>query len=354
MHRAARATRTPSVTNQVLQSREPAARTQQWLVLVAKVAVSAALIAYASGKIDIVQASRQLRNIPGWAVAAVAGLLFVQLCVAALRLQQVLFALDARCRFLKTLDVAFIGAFFSQTLISFLGGDAMRIWRITRSNVSLGVATKGVALDRAAGLAGALVLVMLTLPFLFDVLQEPAMRRGLLVAVSGCVAGLALLLAVGHTPAALRQIKLFQWVSELAQAAVSIVRSAKRLALLLTLSMLVHLLNVVVLFVLAVGLSVDITLWHSLLLIPPVLLLSMLPISVAGWGVREGAMIVALGQIGVRSDQSVAVSVGFGLSLIAISLPGAILWLMQRRQGTDRRAGAGAGRAAEDTQGLAP
>jgi hypothetical protein len=68
----------------------------------------------------------------------------------------------------------------------------------------------------------------------------------------------------------------------------------------------VQLLNVLALFALARGLSIGLTLWHSLLLIPPVLFLSMLPISVAGWGVREGAMIVALALVGVPASSSVA------------------------------------------------
>jgi hypothetical protein len=128
----------------------------------------------------------------------------------------------------------------------------------------------------------------------------------------------------------LRRTKPFLWASDFAEVTLSVVRSASHLSSLLGLSLIIQALNVVILYALALGLSIDVTLWQCLLLTPPVLFLSMLPVSVSGWGVREGAMIVALGLVGVSSARSVALSVSFGLSLIAISLPGALLWLLRR------------------------
>jgi uncharacterized membrane protein YbhN (UPF0104 family) len=312
------------------QGGAPAARTVRYLLLAAKVALSVALIVFALGKIDIWDASLQIRRIAAFAALATVGLLFLQLSVAAFRLQQVLEMLGARCRFLQTLDAVLIGAFFSQTLISFVGGDAMRIWRLARSNVSLGLATKGVALDRAAGLAGTIGLVLLALPFLLELVREPGMRSGLVIALVGAITALAFVVSMKYMPAPLRKIRLIQWASDFAEATLSVVRSARNLASLLALSLIIQLFNVIAIYVLARGLSINITFWNSLLLVPPVLFLSMLPVSVAGWGVREGAMIVALSLVGVPPAQSVALSLCFGLSLIAVSLPGAFLWLLRR------------------------
>ncbi len=302
----------------------------RYLLLAAKIALSVTLVVYAFSRIDTATATLQMRSISAYAVLAAGGLLFFQFSIAALRLRQVLEALGARCRFFHALDVVFVGAFFSQTLISFIGGDAMRVWRIVRSNVPLAHATKAVVLDRALGLAGTLALVLLTVPFLLEVVREPTMRSGFLIALIAGIAGFVAVVSMGYLPAAFRKFKLLQWVSEFARVTLLAVWSAKRLASLLALSLIIQLVNVITLYVLALGLSIDITFWHSLLLVPPVLFLSMLPISVAGWGVREGAMIVALGLVGVPPARSVALSVCFGLLLIAISVPGAVLWLLQR------------------------
>jgi uncharacterized membrane protein YbhN (UPF0104 family) len=238
--------------------------------------------------------------------------------------------LGPQCRFVQALDVVFIGAFFSQTLISFVGGDAMRIWRIVRSNVALGIAARSVVLDRVSGLAGLLVLVLVTLPFLLQLVTDAAMRLGLLAALIGGVGGFAVLASFKYLPDTLRRLRLFHWIAELAAAAMSVTRSMQVMVVVFGLSLAIHLLNIAIIYVLALGLSIDLAFWHCLLLVPPVMFLSMLPISVAGWGVREGAMIVALGLVGVTPAQSVALSVCFGLGLLAISLPGGMLWLLHR------------------------
>jgi hypothetical protein len=64
----------------------------------------------------------------------------------------------------------------------------------------------------------------------------------------------------------------------------------------------------------------------------------MVPISVAGWGIREGAMIVAFGFVGVPEADALVVSILFGLTLIAAGAPGGVLWLSEgrsARQGFD-------------------
>jgi uncharacterized membrane protein YbhN (UPF0104 family) len=138
------------------------------------------------------------------------------------------------------------------------------------------------------------------------------------------------LASFNYLPDVLRKLSLLQWMAELAGVVVSMTRRMSQLALLLGMSLAIHVFNVAVIYVLALGLTIDLSYWHCLLLAPPVMFLSMLPISVAGWGVREGAMIVALGLVGVTPAHSVALSVCFGIAVLAISLPGGLLWLLHR------------------------
>jgi hypothetical protein len=62
--------------------------------------------------------------------------------------------------------------------------------------------------------------------------------------------------------------------------------------------------------------------------------IAMLPISLAGWGLREGAAVVAFGALGLPADQALGASIAFGLTLAAVSMLGGILWLVDRRQMT--------------------
>jgi hypothetical protein len=86
-----------------------------------------------------------------------------------------------------------------------------------------------------------------------------------------------------------------------------------------------------VVYALAVGIGVgdQVTLVDCLVLIPPVILFTSLPVSIGGWGVREGAMVAGLSLIGVTSEAAIAISLVFGLSGTAVSVLGGIVSLMK-------------------------
>jgi hypothetical protein len=54
------------------------------------------------------------------------------------------------------------------------------------------------------------------------------------------------------------------------------------------------------------------------LLVPAIMEIAMLPISLAGWGLREGAAVVAFGALGLPADQALGASIAFGLTLAAV------------------------------------
>ena len=81
------------------------------------------------------------------------------------------------------------------------------------------------------------------------------------------------------------------------------------------------------------GLDLEVTFLDCLVLVPPVLLIMTIPISIGGWGVREGAMVALFGLIGVPGHGALALSVMFGLVGIAVAVPGGIVWLISRDSG---------------------
>jgi hypothetical protein len=53
---------------------------------------------------------------------------------------------------------------------------------------------------------------------------------------------------------------------------------------------------------------------------------------IAGWGIREGVMVVGLGYARIDPEQAVALSVLYGMLLMAASWPGRLVWLMEERR----------------------
>ena len=300
-------------------------------ILVLKLAVSVGLVWFAFSKIDMITTWATLRAIAPVAIAGALLLLCAQLLLAAIRLKVLLGALSARYSTARAFEVLLIGAFFSQTMISFVGGDAMRIWRIVRSGISLPVAAKSVLFDRVAGFAGLFVLMLAATPFLVRIIPTPEMLAGQALIVLAALAAVAGVFVVRRMPGMLPQGRIMMLTRDVVDSGLAIWRQMGAAFLIVGLSIAIQLINVVVLYVIGEGLGVHFRFVDGLLLFPTVLFLSMLPISVAGWGVREGAMMTAMGLVGVPGHQSVALSVCFGLCLVAISLPGAVVWLVSRR-----------------------
>jgi glycosyltransferase 2 family protein len=70
------------------------------------------------------------------------------------------------------------------------------------------------------------------------------------------------------------------------------------------------------------------------LLVPAVLEIAMLPIAISGWGLREGAAVIAFGTLGLPANQALGCSLAFGLLNVAVGLVGGALWLADRREMT--------------------
>ena len=69
-----------------------------------------------------------------------------------------------------------------------------------------------------------------------------------------------------------------------------------------------------------------------LVLVPPAILFTVIPVSVAGWGVREGALVALFSMIGADQAAVLAMSILYGFILILVSVPGFLFFLSDRHR----------------------
>jgi len=229
--------------------------------------------------------------------------------------------------------LSMIGQFFNQTLPSNIGGDAARIYYSWQHGIELGQAFNSVMLDRVAGL---LVLVGLTtavLPFLEGDLDDELAITGLraLVAV-GWIASIGLFAFDNPIVRAFERYRIVAFGLRLSRDARRLCLHPGALASVIATTLAVHLL------VVAMAWSLDRALGggapysvYFLAVIPTQMVLS-IPISIGGWGVREQALALLLGSMGVGSVHAVSVSVLLGIVLLIGGAPGGLLWLALRRR----------------------
>ncbi len=297
------------------------------LVFFLKLAVSLGLIAWLAARVDLAPlAARFAGADAGWTLAAL--LVFAaQLLVAALRWQRIQLAIGAPLPVRDAVELALIGQFFSQTLPSAIGGDAVRAALAARRGLSVARAASGVLVDRGTALVVLVGIVAVCLPLTAREIPDPALLAFLGLLVAGTVAGLVLLvLAERHLLGRLAPGRIVDFAVSLAGD----LRAALRQPGIVMLAVAVHLGVIATMWLLARALGIDAGFVACLVLVPPIVLLTTLPVSLAGWGVREGAAVAGFALVGVPAGDALALSVAFGLTQIAAGLPGLFLWLKGR------------------------
>jgi glycosyltransferase 2 family protein len=63
-------------------------------------------------------------------------------------------------------------------------------------------------------------------------------------------------------------------------------------------------------------------------LVPPVMLITMVPISIAGWGLREATMGLAFGYAGLMANEGVNISLLYGAVSFIVGLIGGLVWIL--------------------------
>ena len=123
------------------------------------------------------------------------------------------------------------------------------------------------------------------------------------------------------------RFKFIQIISTLAKDGRKLLKNYKLGINILTLSILIHLISVITIGLIAISLNIIIP-WGFLLIIVPIIsLLVFIPISISGWGFREGIMVLGLGYCGVPGIEALTLSLVYGFTLLLTALPGVVLWI---------------------------
>lgn len=309
------------------------------LALVLKLVVTGVLFYLVLESIDLAQAVEQLDQLNPALIVGGLSLVFVQVGLASLRwgmLSRVV--LGERLTNRLAVVLTLIGLFFNQFLVSTIGGDAVRGWGAHLRGMSVRNAFVSVALDRMTGLASLALLVALGLPFLVPLIEERAVVGGIALSVALILVVIALFPFLDRVLGRLPQVRVVRVLASIAADVRSTLVKPRLAGSVVALSLVAHFLNVLIAVVISSALGEPLSLLAAFAVIPTVTLIAALPISIAGWGVREGAMVVVAGFVGMSAETAVVLSLLMGLLNLAAGLPGGLLWMVTMRKAPPRQA----------------
>jgi hypothetical protein len=299
------------------------------LINLLKLIVSILLLWIAARLVDFNLLSGIILNSNPSFIAFAIALQLASTTLAAYRWSLIMGALKFNETFTFYLTRYFKGAFFNQALPGSIGGDAVRGLELGKMGYSKREAFSGIFIDRIVGLAGLLILNLIANLLSGHLL--PTWLFNLINAISiGGITGFTLLILLRKI-AWLQNYRVTQIFASLSSRFRQVYSNKQAIIAQITLSVIIHFLSILALFELSRAIGMTLPLSVFLVAVPPVFLLTIIPISLAGWGVRESAMVGIFLLIGAAKEMILSVSILYGVMLIVASLPGLFIWLRGKK-----------------------
>lgn len=242
-------------------------------------------------------------------------------------------------RHLAILRMQYAALFAQLFLPTAIGGAAVRAVMAVRAGVSAGSAINAVVLDRIVSMTSLFVVGGICLPFAaISVTLGAGAAQAAEITAYGVAGGLVILVTAlwWRSPAwwwaLAKRTPVRPLLASLETAAHKLRRPATIFGAA-TYSLIGQGIAITAVFALATGAGLHVHFLDCLLVMPAVMILAALPISIAGWGVRESAMVVAFGFLGVEREPALALSVQYAAIGYLAALPGAAVWLMEANRG---------------------
>jgi uncharacterized membrane protein YbhN (UPF0104 family) len=292
------------------------------VVFAIKLALSAAALAAIATRINTDRILLQLANSNfAYFLAALAAALITVPLVGA-RWSMISARLGFLIAHFDATRATFAGLFVGQVLPGAVGGDVVRgllVWEPGAPKLPL---VASLIFDRFLALLAIVIIILLTLPALL-----PALGIGISASVG---VWLCLLGLLGLVASALALRALAPWIRRKLGPRYPICGIPLFTILAgLGVSCVVHGLTILSAYYLSrsFGLDVDPMVW--ILIVPVTILGAAIPISINGWGIREGLMAFLGASFGLPETDAVLISVCMGLVAMTASIPGFWFWFSQ-------------------------
>jgi glycosyltransferase 2 family protein len=314
---------------------------RQIAILCLKAAFAAAVIASLFHKVDIRLVGNRVRDAARWPIIAAILLCFGTVVISGWRWQRLLRVFQIVIPLPALICIAQIGQFFMMFLPGPVGDDVTRMLYISRlAPGRVGEACTTVLLDRCIGLAAVLFLGLLCTPWQWNILSTSRQTHWLALIILS--AGLAvsvfglLFFMAGHPThlwfeKRLRALPAHSFRNEAARIWGLLCINKKPLAQVIGAAVTTQALLCIVFYLAGLSVGIDTPLHSWLTFVPIVLGANVLPITIAGLGVREYLLVLFLGVTArVDSERALAASFVVFAVILTVCLFGGVLYIFYR------------------------
>ena len=224
----------------------------------------------------------------------------------------------------------FKGIFFNQLLPSSIGGDAVKVIDAAKYlGCKKREAFVGVLIDRGLGIASIFLLNLIFNNIAEGYLPESSYYILNIISLFG-IAGFILFMFL-YKIKYLHKYSWYKVISVPSESLYKVMHGIKKTLLQSILSLFIHILTFAGVYMIARAFGVDLPVYAFMVIMPPVILLTIIPISLAGWGVREVSMVSLLSYSGVAQETALSISIIFGFTYVIQGLLGLYFFINSKK-----------------------
>lgn len=296
-------------------------------ILIAKLSVSTVLFYLLISKIGTQTIINNMRALsPATFIAAVG--IYITATYLSSKRWNLLIPQDMKTKRLFSLYM--IGSFFNAYMPGIIGGDAVKAYYLSKvlkednsthtPQASLSIAIASVFMDRYMGFSALLAISIIAFPGGFKYLEGTAVKWLMPVVLVAFISGSIIIFKFRLGERVKFLFRIYEYFH---------IYSRKRHVLFKAFlySLVIQISSIIAIYILSKGIFLNISFLSLLVFVPIIILISFIPVSISGIGLREGAFVILLGTIGVPPDLSVTLSILWFLSVVVASLWGLFEYL---------------------------
>jgi uncharacterized protein (TIRG00374 family) len=325
------------------------------LLLLAKTALVAVILTLIVRQLDLGKTRDVVRTAALLPIGGAVLLFLLNRVLTAIKWDILLRQNDIHAGIPRLIRSMFVSSFLGIMIPSGLGADVIRLVQIGRENKKLTESASSVLADRMLAVialsllscgAAILAIPMVAEPrVVYTVLVIAAALTTLIILIMGPLS-LPLYNRIERTLISLLNTlhldrkgriahsleKLNHTISQIHASFTNLFKSPRAFTQVLLMNLLVQAVRILQIYALYTALHTSVP-WEVLIaFVPMIILLTLLPISFLGLGIKEGAFVYLFSQVGIAPEVSFSVSILSHLVLLIGLLPGAAMVLIQRRK----------------------
>ena len=236
--------------------------------------------------------------------------------------------------FIKLLKIYYASIFVGTFLPSSLGVEIFRSYSLAKYNSNPAESVSSVFVDKIIALCSSFIVVLVNV-LLFSgliankyIIPITLIMTATFVVFSIIIINQAIMQAVINSFSLINLKNLQNKIQKFYNAFSEYMAYKGALFYVLMLSFLLQVVRVLDVYAVSLSLKQEVALAHFFIFVPIIIILTMLPLSLAGIGIREGAFVYFFSQVGMTVSEAFALSVLiYVLTMISI-LPGGIIFAL--------------------------